>query len=595
MSMEAESLYFCALEGKWNEVVKEYESNVKIHRRAINSTKDTALHVAVKDGRADIVKMLVHQLSIRSSLSALQIGNDKGDTPLHCAAWKGSLEMCESIAQAQPQGADSNLIVARNKKGETPLYLAALQGHTEAFLYLYDRCADKSVGPFRRTRDGDTVLHCTIRQDHFELAYEIIGLCGEQIVGSVDEKGITPLHILANKPSAFESSSNFRWYNRLVYNCIMLEPFVIPEQRLKNDGTSLNRSDSAKTQKGGGSRTTADTENPCEGDYGYENVPPNYRTFCHILMRAVTCFLWLIFGAFGTLIDLSLIIDGRQPSVVVTCRIDDGDDINTKGKPDADGNQNQPEGNKPEQKTSQIVPVDKSKQKGGEEKKNNGDRRESALFIAAKNGVVEIVKKILKDKPGAIHESNVQGQNVLHVAVEYRQPHVFGLLKEERLWDNLLRGVDNDGNTVLHVAARLSQYKPWHIPGSALQMQWEIKWFLYIKDIYIALTPRYVLFLHNNLGDTRGDFRKDHEDLVREGAEWLKSTSESCSVVAALIAGVAFATSTTIPAALRRRQASHTWNATRLSTFALTSLLALLLLHHLSHHVPLHPHFPPSA
>lgn len=106
------------------------------------------------------------------------------------------------------------------------------------------------------------------------------------------------------------------------------------------------------------------------------------------------------------------------------------------------------------------------------------DRRETALFIAAKNGVLEIVEKILRDKPGTLHEHNSQGQNVLHVAVEYRQPHVFVILQKQRLWENLLRGVDNDGNTVLHVSAKLSQYKPWHIPGSALQMQWEIKWFM---------------------------------------------------------------------------------------------------------------------
>lgn len=116
------------------------------------------------------------------------------------------------------------------------------------------------------------------------------------------------------------------------------------------------------------------------------------------------------------------------------------------------------------------------------------DERETPLLVAAKNGVKEIVTKFLKEKPGAIHDTNSQHQNVLHVAVEYRQPHVFESLREERLFENLVRSVDKDDNTLLHLAAKLSKYKPWHIPGAAMQMQWEIKWFLVINLHYTTLT-----------------------------------------------------------------------------------------------------------
>ncbi|XP_028791241.1 ankyrin repeat-containing protein At5g02620-like [Neltuma alba] len=393
--------------------------------QAINSSGDTLLHVAVNDDRGDMVEKLVMEITRSGSLSALQTKNDRGDTPLHRAASRGSLQMCKCIAEAQR---DTQLIEARNKEGETPLFLAALQGEEEAFLYLHSRCPDPSRRLWKRSSDGETILHCTIRRDHFELALEIIRLYGTHIVGSVDEKGISPLHTLADKPSAFESSSNFRWYNKLAYNC-----------------------------------------------------------------------------------------DG--------------------------------------------------------EKKEEWDRKESALFVAAKNGVLEILKKILKDKPGAIHETNSKGQNVLHIAVEYRQPHVLKLLEQQKLWDNLVQSIDNEGNTILHLAARLSQYKPWHIPGSALQMQWEIKWFLYVKDIM----PNYVSFLPNKGHKTPVEiFREDHENLIKEGTDWLNHTSQSCSVVAALIAGVAFATSTNVPGGTQEQTGMPTLEShPAFNMFALTSLLSL--------------------
>ena len=78
ISMRAESLYFATLEGNWDDVVAEYQNNPKIHKRPINITNDTALHVAVNDGRADVVTKVVNELKKSpKSLSALEIGNEK--------------------------------------------------------------------------------------------------------------------------------------------------------------------------------------------------------------------------------------------------------------------------------------------------------------------------------------------------------------------------------------------------------------------------------------------------------------------------------------------------------------------------------------
>lgn len=54
--------------------------------------------------------------------------------------------------------------------------------------------------------------------------------------------------------------------------------------------------------------------------------------------------------------------------------------------------------------------------------------------------------------------------------------------------------------------------------------------------------------LYNEKDETPEEvFTKTHKDLMKSGGEWLNKTSESCSLVAALIATVAFATAATVP------------------------------------------------
>ncbi|KAL3570451.1 hypothetical protein D5086_027700 [Populus alba] len=49
--------------------------------------------------------------------------------------------------------------------------------------------------------------------------------------------------------------------------------------------------------------------------------------------------------------------------------------------------------------------------------------------------------------------------------------------KNEEL-DRIFLQVDDQGNSARHLAAAtIGDYKPWRIPGAALQLQWEIKWY----------------------------------------------------------------------------------------------------------------------
>lgn len=61
------------------------------------------------------------------------------------------------------------------------------------------------------------------------------------------------------------------------------------------------------------------------------------------------------------------------------------------------------------------------------------------------------------------------------------------------------------------------------------------------------MPPRFFPRYNNNHETAKEVFVATHKDLTKEGGKWLVKTSESCSVVAALVATVAFATSASIP------------------------------------------------
>ncbi|EXB64222.1 hypothetical protein L484_002355 [Morus notabilis] len=171
---------------------------------------------------------------------------------------------------------------------------------------------------------------------------------------------------------------------------------------------------------------------------------------------------------------------------------------------------------------------------------------ETAILVAAKHGVSEIVDRILQNFPVAIHDANKDRKNILLLAAENRHLEVFKLLPKRNVPRALvMRKVDEQGNTALHFAAmHKATNKLWPIPGAALQMQWEIKWYKFVEK---SMPPRF--FLRPNIkGQTPEEiFSQTHKDLVKDGSKWLTNTSTACSLVAALIATVAFASCTTFP------------------------------------------------
>ncbi|XP_035548735.1 uncharacterized protein LOC118349220 [Juglans regia] len=652
-----------AMKGRWGEVVDICTENPWSLVTGITSLEDTLLHLAVCGGQEETVRKLTYIICEQPNHEMLfRFKNERGNTALHIAALMGNEALCKCIACV-----DSSLIGQRNYEGETPLFTAVLFGKKQAFQCLYDLCPANERYSYSRNKRGDTILHCAISGDHFDLALLIIELYEEVLVNAVNEDGITPLHLLADKPSAFPSGSRLGVFDRIIYQCIYADEHKVMEpddhffqrsmqpidQRLPaHERNPNNYPENYRTcndfyrlfwnfftflrlAMGINVGVQTDEENPQthagnqesngatinEAAWNRRFFPANYNDVCCNFIKLANRIVLIVLGGGIPTIrkiykekrqhTLSIQImnkllqgvkmseyyhAGKKPSQPSDKAKDtpgkeydqqetnpfyahdahDSEAENTEGVGGISGGT----GRKHEassQQTNSTGGINKDQPLADARKKiTTKNEPETAILIAARNGVAEIVEKILELVPVAIHDVNAENKNVVLLAVENRQPHVYNLLMHRNILnrDSVFRVVDKKGNSAFHLAAKLAAYnKPWLIPGEALQMQWEMKWYEFVTTtIPSNFVPR-----HNKKGKTPEEvFIKTHKNLVKKGGEWLTKTSQSYSVVAALIATVAFSTSTTVPGGVKEDTGIPTLeNEPEFHLFAISSLVAL--------------------
>ncbi|KAF2325250.1 hypothetical protein GH714_025725 [Hevea brasiliensis] len=620
-------MFKSAMTGEWAKVVTTYAGNPKAYRAQITKSGDTALHLAVRDGQEDIVEQLVTLMCRHpeDAREALKVANDKKNTALHIAASLGNVRICLCIANVE-----ASLVGARNEEGETPLFWAAMFGKKEAFLCLHFICGPDRGRSYYRRFDGDTILHAAIIGEYFDLAFRIIYLCGE-LASSVNEKGATPLHLLASKPDSFRSGTHLGGYRKMIYRCIFVDELKVDQEMLNQPAVAEASNINDKTTYPQNYETCVNflrypikwgynfllsTMNQCKnlqrlrlGDAENQQdelgnqprnrgrrrgfIPSNYDT-CFDLFKFMSKAMLVILGLGSSelkklekkkekhtwsvqildeLLERVVMYEyeyaGKDPSRSdeAPFAFNEGDEvvwaIDDHSTPnDAKGKEETPK---------KDENLEKKEEKP---KKSEMVEKETAILIAAKNGITEMVEKILEKFPVAIHDMNPERKNVVLLAVENRQPHVYQLLlKRKVMRDSIFRRVDDKGNSALHLAATLGAYKPWLIPGSALQMQWEIKWYEYVKK---SMPPHFFPRYNKDNKTSRDIFTETHSELVKSGGEWLTNTSESCSVVAALIATVAFATSTAVPGGVNENSGAPTLEShPAFNAFAISSLVAL--------------------
>ncbi|EXB64224.1 hypothetical protein L484_002357 [Morus notabilis] len=604
-------LFANVMKGDWKEVVRKYKEDGRAHKLKISRSGHTALHLAVSDAGEDVVEEMVDAIKSRNStkdaFEALSIGNERGHTALHFAAALGNLRMCKCIASVDPL-----LVGVRNNEGETPLFWAVLYGaQPQAFFCLYKMCSstDQEAGySYCRREDGQTILHCAIFAEEFELALQIISLYKGRLVNLGDEDGISPLHTLASKPSCFRSGTNYGRWGNIFYNCIYVEhpkmkpldandtensddqehQYSYPEnyQALVNFILVMKKAFQTVTTIGlARARSKTDTENPDDQEHkdhtGNQSLPgADQGPHDFIPANNVTCFEFgrSLYKAFLVIVGcghswINKIREEKKKHLWAVQVVDKllehsnlyaNEDAGGYPSDGADGH-------------CEITSSINEEEKEEKEKKSPALKiEETAILVAAKNGVSEIVDRILQNFPVAIHDENKDRKNILLLATENRQLEVYKLLLKRNVPRALImRKVDEQGNTALHLAATLNPTanKLWPIPGAALQLQWEIKWYKFAEK---SMPPRSFL-RPNKEGETPEEiFSQTHKELVKAGSKWLTTTSSACSLVATLIATVAFASCTTFPGGTDERSGKPKLeNQPTFNLFMSFSLIAL--------------------
>ncbi|KAJ8634951.1 hypothetical protein MRB53_009218 [Persea americana] len=234
-------------------------------------------------------------------------------------------------------------------------------------------------------------------------------------------------------------------------------------------------------------------------------------------------------------------------------------------------------------------------------KQMRNDQGNNPLHLAASLGQADMCLLMVDRDLELIMTRNMDGETPLFLAALHGRKEAFYTLhykwsSNKGQHEDFSHCKRNDGNSILHVTIlgeyfdlafqiinwypELAKFKnergqsALHLLAShPSAFRSGCHFGLFIKDSM----PRHFFAHLNNKRQTPKEVLTDtHRELVRVSGKWLTSTAESCSVVAALIATVAFASATTVPGGVKQDEGTPIFEGEpSFDMFAISSLVAL--------------------
>lgn len=170
---------------------------------------------------------------------------------------------------------------------------------------------------------------------------------------------------------------------------------------------------------------------------------------------------------------------------------------------------------------------------------------DTPLLLATIHGCKEIVEEIVKVYPQAIEHIDRDGRNVLSLAILHRRIEIIDVVDNMRIQkQRVRRNIDKYGNTMLHLVGERVDEQIEELKGPALLLQEDALLFKRVRETCSTFDTMRL----NSKGKTAEKvFFENNNKLRAEAKEWMSENAKNCSIVAVLIATVAFAAAYTVP------------------------------------------------
>ncbi|KAJ9550970.1 LOW QUALITY PROTEIN: hypothetical protein OSB04_015015 [Centaurea solstitialis] len=477
--------------------------------KAINNEGNTVLHLAVEKGHSNIVESLLrYQKKEEEVKEALEMRNADGSTALHIAAIMGNTNVAQLLLEKHnqlltisgEQEKHNELLTILDREGRDPLFKAYSSMQFETCIYLLQAIKDKqnSTLPSTFITIGVDLLVNAISAKKHSIALNFL----EKFPEFARENDQVLMAIARSFPSGLSHEETDR-YEDLGDLVVAILRFIV---RLFFDFTLYWCK-------------LTDYDFRCRGISRLDRVP-------HMLLSWV----WRLIFFLISLVFLPLFII-HLPLRKGALKLVSYMNHNKK---------------KEWGQAKRVLKLVCDEIKTLKVDRTHHPYYEGPLLEAACQNAYEVVDEILSKSPQALRCKDEYGHDIIQLAVIHRSEKIYNRVYQTEGKSQYYKTIkDSSDNNMLHLAGRLA---PAHelnrITGAALQLQRELQWREELKKFVF---PSYITQKNIDKKTPGEVFTKAHEDLVKEGEKWMKTTAESCSITAGLITTIVFAAAITIP------------------------------------------------